>query len=64
MTERQKEIIIALAENDMNQLRTSKAIYYSLTSLRYHIRKIKEQTGLDPNRFFDLAKLFAKAKGC
>ena len=63
MTDRQKEIIIALAENNMNQERAARAIYTSAPAVRYHIYRIKEITGLDPLRFFDLAKLYARAKG-
>ena len=63
MTDRQKEIILALAEHDMNQQRAARAIYTSSTTVRFHINKIKECTGLDPMNFFDLAKLYERVKG-
>ena len=52
-----KEIILAFAQNDMRPYRVSKNIYLSKGSIMYHAKKIKVKTGLDIRKFYDLCKL-------
>ena len=52
-----KEIIFALAECDMRPFRVPQKIYVSKGTVAYHIKKIKEKTGLDAKKFYDLCKL-------
>jgi sugar diacid utilization regulator len=39
------------------------ATHYHLNTIKHHLAKVKEDTGLDPKNFFDLQKLYAMAKG-
>ena len=57
MSERDKEIIIALADNRMNINKAAEARFMHRNTVVYHIDKIKQITGLDPTDFRDLCKL-------
>lgn len=57
MDERDVEIILALADNNMNKLKTARALYMHRNNILYHIHKVKRITGLDPTNFHDLCKL-------
>ena len=57
MSERDKEIIIALADNRMNINKAAEASFMHRNTVVYHIGKIKQITGLDPTDFRDLCKL-------
>ena len=52
-----KEVLIAYAENNMNVSETARVMMYHRNSIEYHLRNIKETTGLNPRCFFDLVKL-------
>lgn len=62
LTDREKEIILALAESDMSVSQVSRVVYYHRNTLEYHFVKIKRKTGLNPKRFYDLVKLVDMAK--
>ena len=62
LTERNKEIILALAECNMNQSEVSRVKYLHINTVIFHIQKIRENTGLDPKNFYDLIKLVEMAK--
>ena len=51
------EIIIALADNNMNITKASRVLYVHRNTIEYHIRKVKRNTGLDATQFHDLCKL-------
>lgn len=53
----EKEIIEAFAEYDMKAFKVSKNIYVSRGTVLYHAKKIKEKTGLDIRKFYDLCLL-------
>ena len=57
MDERDVEIILALADNNMNESETSRALYMHRNTVIYRLRKVKRLTGLDPMNFHDLCKL-------
>ena len=63
MNDFQKQVIIAIAKNDMRVNRVSKAMCYSPCNIYYHIGRIKGITGLNPLNFFDLVKLYEMATG-
>jgi sugar diacid utilization regulator len=63
MNELQKQIVIAMAENDMCIDRVAKATNYCRTNVQYHINRIKEITGLNPRKFFDMIKLYEMVTG-
>ena len=53
----EKEIIIAFAQYDMRPYRVAQNIYVCKATVTYHAKKIKEKTGLDIRKFYDLCKL-------
>ena len=57
MTPIQKEIIRLSAEENLNVSAIARKMFLCNNTVRYHIAKIKEQTGLDSLNFFDLIKL-------
>jgi len=62
MTWVQARILIALAENDLNVQKTARSLRYHRNSVEYHLRRIKQEQGLDPKRFHDLCALLPEAK--
>ena len=47
----------AFADNKMMISDTAKAMYVTRNTVTYHLKKIKEITGLDPFNFYDLYKI-------
>lgn len=62
MTKQQKEIILQLCDCNMSPNMVAKKMNYHRNTIIYHLRKIKEKTGLDPMVFNDLVKLKAMAE--
>ena len=62
MTNDDKALLRAYAENNMNRAQTSKAVYLHTNSIRYRFAVIRRETGLDPQCFYDLVKLLGIAK--
>ena len=62
MTERMAEIIVALADNDLNVSAVADNLYMDRNTVYYHIDKIRKQLGKDPTKFYDLCKLFPIAR--
>ena len=56
------EIIVALADNDLSITKTSTALYVHSGTVRYHVKKVHESTGLNPLKFYDLCKLLPVAR--
>jgi len=63
MTELQIKIIKSYARNDMHLSNTSNELHYHPNGIRYHMNKIKDETGLDPRKFYDLVKLLISVNG-
>lgn len=63
MTNLDKQVIIAMADNRMNITDAANALSYHRNSVIYHIKKVKEETGLDARDFHDLCKLFVMIFG-
>lgn len=61
--ERDKHLVLAYAENDMNLTATSRAFYMGVSTIRYRLHIVRQQTGLNPQRFYDLVKLVEMCKG-
>ena len=57
LSEMDKALIIAFAKNDMRPYRVAKNMYVSKATIIYHVKKIKEKTGFDLRKFYDLCKL-------
>lgn len=62
MTDLQKEIILSMADHNMNKAEVAKAIYFSRGGVLYQCDVIKQKTGLDPRNFYDLIKLVEMVK--
>ena len=63
MTEREKEIVLALARNDMNVSKTAKDLHFHRNNMTYHIEHITKKYNLDPRKFYDLIQLIEAARG-
>ncbi len=63
LTRKQKDIVLALARNGLNQSAAAREMHYSHRALWYHIKRIVEGTGLNPMDFYDMVKLVAMAGG-
>ena len=61
LTEREKEVLIAYAQNDNNMRKAAKALYTEQANVWYHIEKIQRRTGLNARNFFDLRVLLEAA---
>ena len=57
LTEYERRLLRAVADNDMNVTRAAKSVYVHRNSAVYHMDKIMDRTGLDPRRFRDLVRL-------
>lgn len=57
LTERQKETILAMADNDMRVTKAAKSMGIDSTTMYEHFRRIKRETKLDPQSLYDLVKL-------
>ena len=62
MTVTQAEIIIKLAENNINAAATAREMFMHRNNIDYHIRMIYKQTDLNPLNFYDLLELLPKAR--
>lgn len=62
LSDLEKQIILAMAENDLNVSYTAKTINRSRNGLNYHLDKIKRKTGLCTTCFYDMIELLSMAK--
>ena len=62
MTKLQAEIIIALADNQINVTKTANKLFMHRTSVAYHIRQIRKNTGKNPMDFYDMCELLPIAR--
>lgn len=51
------EVIVALADCSLNVPKVAQKVYMHPDTVRYHIRKIKRDTGKNPLDFYDLLDL-------
>lgn len=49
-------------KHDMNVTDVARAIFTHRNTVLYHLNKVKQQTGLDPRRFYDLVELVKMAQ--
>lgn len=63
LTDIDVQIVLALADNNMNVCKTARSLFMHRNNVAYHIGRIKKLTGLDPTNFHDLVKLVQMAKG-
>lgn len=62
MTNKEKKIVLAYADNDMLMSKTAESLFYHPNTIRYYLNKIKRKYGLDPCRFYDLVALVNSIK--
>ena len=62
MNREDAHIVIAMANHNMNVTDVARAIFAHRNTVLYHLNKVKQQTGLDPRRFYDLVKLVRMAQ--
>lgn len=62
LTDSEKKILEAYANNNMSLGKTAKALFYHKNTVLYHLKCIREKYGLNPNNFYDLCKLFGYVK--
>ena len=58
MSEFDRDVIVALADNSMNIRNAGKALFMSYEGVCYRIGKIRKATGLNPRNFHDLCALY------
>lgn len=62
LTQHEAELIVTMADCDLNQKRTGNKLYVGHTTIFYHIESIKNKTGKDPRKFYDMCELLPVAK--
>lgn len=62
MTEQQKEVVLAIAECNMNVSEAARRIYRHRQTVEYYCRQMIELYGLDQRNFYDLVMLVEMAK--
>lgn len=61
--DRKREIILAMADCNMNLHEVADATHYHRNTVDYHCKQIFEKTGLNPRCFYDLVRLVCMVKG-
>lgn len=62
LTERQKQMVLEFCENDMSTTPTAMTFSIANSTLRWHLDRIYEKTGLNPRCFYDLVELLDKIR--
>lgn len=60
LTEKEKEVILGFANGNMNIGECARLMYVHRNTIYYHLKNIKEKTGLDPQDFYGLCGLVEK----
>lgn len=63
INEREREVILAYAANNMNRSAAGRQIYLSRSGMSKWLDNIKRDTGLDPRNFYDLHSLVEQIRG-
>ena len=62
LSDKNKALILALAECDMNEAKVGRLMHYRRNTVAYHYKRIFAETGLNPSKFYDLVKLVELVK--
>lgn len=62
MNKEDAHIVVAMANHNMNVTDVARTIFTHRNTVLYHLNKVKQQTGLDPRRFYDLVELVRMAQ--
>ena len=60
---REKQVIVAMADNNMCQSKAARSIHVYRTLIDYYHHTILDKTGLSIHKFRDLQKLLAMVEG-
>ncbi len=63
MTQLDAQVVLAFAECDMNANEVARRKFMHRNTVIYHLDKVKRETGLDAQHFYDLIKLLEIAQG-
>lgn len=61
MTQVQKDIVRAMARNNLNMTHTANELYRTFNCIAYHRGRLLDLYGLDMRNFYDLQKLLELA---
>ena len=64
MTNDDKALLKAYAENNMNREQAARQVYMHRNTAGYRFERVKKETGLDPQCFYDLVALLRKIGEC
>ena len=64
MTNDDKALLRAYAENDMILEQAARQVYMHRNTAFYRFERIKKETGVDPHCFYDLVALLRKIGEC
>lgn len=62
LTPKECEIIRLLAANDLVMMNVARATFYHTNTIRYHVQRITQKTGLNPTKFYDMVALLDLVK--
>lgn len=62
MKPEEKEIILAMARNDLSASKAARELHRHRNTVIYWIEQMRRDTGLDCRRFYDLVKLLEEVK--
>ena len=62
MTKREAELIIGLAQSNLNITKAAERLQCPKNTLLYHLNKIKRETGSNPKCFRDMCRLLPMAE--
>lgn len=62
MTKLDAQAVLTFADCNMNAAEASRRMYMHRNTVIYHLDKVKRETGLDAQNFYDLIKLVGMAK--
>lgn len=62
ISNREKDVIFALAENNLNVSEVARKLFLNRNTVLYHIGEIKRISGFNPLDFYDLQKLIERVK--
>lgn len=61
MTKEQALLVTALAENSLRMAQVARKMNYCRSSIYYHVKKLKMETGKDPRDYHDMLELEKEA---
>ena len=62
LTRTQAEVIVKLANNNMNVRAAAREMFMHYNTVHYHVRMIERNTGKSPLLFYELNELLSAAK--